>query len=512
MNERVYITTPIYYVNDKPHVGHAYTSIACDSLARFYKILGRDVFFLTGTDEHGLKIQQSAKAKDIDTQAFVDKMSKNFQELTNTLMLTNNDFIRTTSEQHKNGARHFWTSLSEKDEIYLDKYSGWYSVRDEAYYQENELVEGKAPTGSSVDWVEEASYFFRLSKWQQPLLDFYSQNPGFVYPQSRFNEVIKFVQNGLRDLSVSRTSFDWGVSVPQHEGHVMYVWLDALVNYITALGYPDNSSERLNKYWPATYHIVGKDILRFHAIYWPAFLMAVGMQPPKQIVAHGWWTVEKEKMSKSIGNVVDPIDIINEFGLDPFRYFLLREVPFGNDGDFSRDAVISRINSELANNIGNLINRVYTMTIKNFDSKIPQYGPLLESEKVIQEKIIHITEEYKNHFVNVEFSKALGSVVELVSISNKYIDTLKPWSLAKENQTERLSTILRLMLETIRIVATMTYPVMPLTSIKVLQSLSCFVDEKSLDYESLRNIKFLSDDSTLNKLDLLFPKIDKNLG
>ena len=315
MNQRIYITTPIYYVNDKPHVGHAYTSIACDSLARFYKTLGRDVFFLTGTDEHGLKIQQSAKAKDVDTQAFVDKMSKNFQELTNTLMLTNNDFIRTTSEQHKNGARYFWTSLSEKGEIYLDKYSGWYSVRDEAYYQENELVEGKAPTGSSVDWVEEASYFFRMSKWQQPLLDFYSQNPGFVYPQSRFNEVIKFVQNGLRDLSVSRTSFDWGVSVPQHEGHVMYVWLDALVNYITALGYPDNSSERLNKYWPATYHIVGKDILRFHAIYWPAFLMAVGMQPPKQIVAHGWWTVEKEKMSKSIGNVVDPIDIINELSL-----------------------------------------------------------------------------------------------------------------------------------------------------------------------------------------------------
>ena len=292
--KKIYITTPIYYVNDKPHVGHAYTSIACDCLSRFYRMMGVEVFFLTGTDEHGLKIQQTAEKKNIKIQTFVDDVSKNFQNLSKSLMLTNNSFIRTTSDEHKKSASFFWDSLVDKKQIYLDKYAGWYSVRDEAYYQEDEVIDGKAPSGSDVEWVEEPSYFFKLSDWQKPLLDFYNANPNFIKPLSRYNEVLRFVESGLRDLSVSRTSFTWGIKVPGDDKHVMYVWLDALVNYLSAIGYPNIKSENFKKFWPAEFHIVGKDILRFHGVYWPAFLMAADLPLPKTLVAHGWWTVEKE--------------------------------------------------------------------------------------------------------------------------------------------------------------------------------------------------------------------------
>jgi len=510
--KKIYITTPIYYVNDKPHVGHAYTSIACDSLSRFYRLMGCEVFFLTGTDEHGLKIQQSAENKNINVQDFVDSVSENFQSLSSSLMLTNDYFIRTTSENHKKSASFFWQTLVDRGQIYLDKYAGWYSIRDEAYYQEDEIVDGKAPSGSDVEWVEEPSYFFRLSEWQEPLIKFYRDNPDFISPKSRYNEVLKFVESGLRDLSVSRTSFTWGIKVPGNESHVMYVWLDALVNYLSAIGYPDVSSESFKKFWPADFHIVGKDILRFHGVYWPAFLMAADLPLPKRLVAHGWWTVEKEKMSKSLGNVVDPNEVVSEFGLDQFRYFLLREVPFGNDGDFSRESLIARINADLANNLGNLINRVFAMTAKNFDGKIPGYSDILESEHVLQNKIIDLVELFKKHFSATEFSKALSVVIEIVSLINKYIDTQKPWSLAKNENTSRLSTVLRTSLESIRVVSFLIYPVMPKSSLKILESLGFQEESLSFSPEKINNFNFLSEDWVVKSLDLLFPKIDKNIS
>lgn len=510
--KKIYITTPIYYVNDKPHVGHAYTSIACDSLARFYRLMGCEVFFLTGTDEHGLKIQQSAENKNINVQDFVDSVSENFQSLSSSLMLTNDYFIRTTSENHKKSASFFWQTLVDRGQIYLDKYAGWYSIRDEAYYQEDEIVDGKAPNGSDIEWVEEPSYFFRLSEWQEPLIKFYRDNPDFIAPKSRYNEVLKFVESGLRDLSVSRTSFTWGIKVPGNENHVMYVWLDALVNYLSAIGYPDLKGESFKKFWPADFHIVGKDILRFHGVYWPAFLMAANLPLPKRLVAHGWWTVEKEKMSKSLGNVVDPNEVVSEFGLDQFRYFLLREVPFGNDGDFSRESLIARINADLANNLGNLINRVFAMTAKNFNGKIPGYSDILESENALQNKIIDLVELFKKHFSATEFSKAISVIIEIVSLINKYIDTQKPWSLSKNENTSRLSTVLRTSLESIRVVSFLIYPVMPKSSLKILESLGFQEESLSFSPEKINNFNFLSEDWVVKSLDLLFPKIDKNIS
>ncbi len=509
---KIYITTPIYYVNDKPHVGHAYTSIACDTLARFYRAMGHEVFFLTGTDEHGLKIQQSAERNNTDTQTFVDSVSKNFENLTTSLMLTNNYFIRTTSEEHKKSASYFWEYLFNKEQIYLGKYAGWYSVRDEAYYQEEELINGQAPTGSDVEWVEEPSYFFKLSQWQEPLIKFYKENPDFIKPKSRYNEVLKFVESGLRDLSVSRTSFQWGIKVPSNHEHVMYVWLDALVNYLSAIGYPKLNSENFKKFWPADFHIVGKDILRFHGVYWPAFLMAADLPIPKKLIAHGWWTVEKEKMSKSLGNVVDPNDVIDEFGLDQFRYFLLREVPFGNDGDFSKDSLINRINSDLSNNFGNLINRVFSMIIKNFNGVIPKYFDLSESDKLLQSNIKVLIHNYKNQLHLTEFSKGISSIMEIVSLVNKYIDTEEPWRLAKENQKDKLSTVLRLSLESIRIATTLIYPVCPISALKVFKSIGVEEGSISMNVEYIENFAFLNEDLMIEKINLLFPKIDKKLS
>ena len=365
MSKPFFITTPIYYVNDKPHIGHAYTTLACDVRARFERLRGREVLFLTGTDEHGQKVEQSAKAKNIAPQDFTDEVSLLFRDLINTIGATPDDFIRTTENRHKIGAAVFWDVLQKNGAIYLDKYAGWYAVRDECYYQESELVNGKAPTGADVVWHEESSYFFRLSQYQQPLLDFYRNNPDFIAPKGRYHEVIKFVEGGLHDLSISRSTFSWGIPIPGDPKHVMYVWLDALTNYLTALGYPDTMDA-----WPADVHVVGKDILRFHAVYWPAFLMAAKMPLPKQIFAHGWWTNEGQKISKSLGNTIDPNDIIAEFGLDPVRYFLLKEVPFGQDGDFSRDKLLQRANVDLANDYGNLCQRTLSMIVKHNDGTI----------------------------------------------------------------------------------------------------------------------------------------------
>jgi methionyl-tRNA synthetase len=354
-----YVTTPIYYVNDAPHIGHAYTTLACDVLARFMRLDGRRVKFLTGTDEHGQKVEKSARAAGMEPQTFTDKVSQNFRDLAKAMKFSNDDFIRTTEPRHIRACQAIWLALKERGEIYLGKYAGWYAVRDEAFYGEDELTTGPggkklAPSGAEVEWVEEPSYFFQLSKWQEPLLRFYEANPDFIAPTSRRNEVISFVKAGLSDLSISRTSFTWGVPVPDDPAHIMYVWLDALTNYITAVGYPDTGSDEYKAFWPADLHMVGKDILRFHAIYWPAFLMGAGLAPPQRVFAHGWWTNEGQKISKSLGNVIDPLQLIERYGLDPVRYFLLREVPFGNDGDFSHRAMVNRLNGDLANDFGNL--------------------------------------------------------------------------------------------------------------------------------------------------------------
>ena len=370
-----YITTPIYYVNDSPHIGHAYTTLACDALARFMRLDGRDVFFLTGTDEHGQKVEKAARDRGTDPQAFTNEVSERFRELARAMGFSNDDFIRTTETRHKRAVMALWEKLVEFGDIYLGTYAGWYSVRDEAFYAESELVDGKAPTGAPVEWVEEPSYFFRLAAWQDRLLRFYEENPDFVLPATRRNEVVSFVKGGLQDLSVSRTSFTWGIPVPGDSRHVMYVWLDALTNYISAVDYPDTDSPMWQRFWPADVHVVGKDILRFHAVYWPAFLMSAGLPPPKRVFAHGWWTVEGQKMSKSLGNVVAPAELIQKYGLDQTRYFLLREIPFGNDGDFSHAAMVRRLNHDLANDFGNLAQRVLTLIQRNCDAQVPEPGP-----------------------------------------------------------------------------------------------------------------------------------------
>ena len=334
-----YITTPIYYVNEKPHVGHAYTTIACDILARFNKLCKNNVFFLTGTDEHGQKVEKAANNKKVNPQEFVNKMSKTFQDLIPALGCEINDFIRTSEERHKISAQYLWNNLVNNKQIYLSNYEGWYSIRDEAFFSENELTKKNnnffAPTGAPVEWVKEESYFFKLSEWGDKLLLFYKNNPQSIMPKSRYNEVISFIESGLKDISISRTTFSWGIKVPNTDNHIMYVWIDALCNYLTAIDYPNIDSNKFKKFWPAI-HIVGKDILRFHSVYWPAFLLAANLEPPKRVFAHGWWTNEGQKISKSLGNVIDPYEVISEYGLDQFRFFLFREVPFGNDGDFSK--------------------------------------------------------------------------------------------------------------------------------------------------------------------------------
>ena len=376
MNKNYYITTPIYYPSARPHMGHAYSSIIADFFARFKRIDGYKVYFLTGTDEHGLKIPRSAENKGVRTLDFCNEISQTFRDLSKTLNLTNTDFIRTTEDRHKDSVQHLWKELEKNDDIYLSKYSGWYSVSDEAFYNEDEIeeIDGKkfaTTSTSSVEWVDEESYFFRLSKWEKPLLDFYKDNPDFILPESRKNEVISFVKSGLKDLSVSRKSFSWGIKVPSNNDHIIYVWLDALTNYISALNYPDKKNILFKNFWPASVHIIGKDILRFHAIYWPAFLLAAKIDLPKRIFGHGWILSGDEKMSKSKGNILDPLKIIDKYGLDPLRYYLIKEVSFGNDGNISQDRLEDCINSDLANNFGNLCQRVTAFAIKNCEGKIP---------------------------------------------------------------------------------------------------------------------------------------------
>ena len=479
-----YITTPIYYVNDKPHIGHAYTTLACDVLARFKRLDGYDVMFLTGTDEHGQKVDKSAAAKGIAPQAFTDQVSQNFRDLAVHMNYTNDDFIRTTEERHKKACQALWNTLLEKGEIYLGSYDGWYSVRDEAFFAEKELIEKDgeklAPTGAPVEWVSEPSYFFKLSAWGDRLLEFYEQNPDFIAPQSRRNEVISFVKGGMHDLSVSRTSFKWGVPVPGDEDHVMYVWLDALTNYLTAIGYPDVDPAKLEKFWPADLHMVGKDILRFHAVYWPAFLLAAGIQPPKRVFAHGWWTNEGQKISKSIGNVIDPYDLTEKYGLDQTRYFLMREVPFGNDGDFAHGAMVSRMNSELANDLGNMCQRVLSMIHKNCNAAIPTPGEFTDADKAILSKAHGMLDTVRPLFDEQAFHKGLEAIWSLVGDANRYVDEMAPWGL-KKTDPERMETVLYVLAEVIRHVGILVQPIVPESAAKILDLLVLGDDQRGFE-------------------------------
>jgi len=473
MKQTRYVTTPIYYVNDKPHVGHAYTSVAADVLARWWRLQGYEVFFLTGTDEHGQKVEKAARDAGMNPQAFTDQVSQHFRDLAGTLGLSNDDFIRTTEARHKAACCALWEELARRDEIYLGHYEGWYAVRDEAFYGPDELTERDgvkyAPSGAPVEWVREPSHFFRLSKWQDWLLVFHEENRYFIQPESRRNEVIAFIKSGLQDLSVSRTSFRWGVPVPGDPSHVMYVWLDALTNYITAAGYPDTKAEHW-KFWPADVHFVGKDIVRFHAIYWPAFLKAAGLEPPKRVFAHGWWTIEGQKMSKSLGNVIDPVALVAEYGLDPLRYFLLREVPFGSDGDFSRKALIGRNNSELADALGNLANRTLSLIQRSCEGRLPDAALVRDTDKLFVDEVQTLPTEVRIRLESQEFQMALDAIMSAVRSANGYITVHAPWAL-KKTQPDRMLEVLRHLHDALRVFATVLQSFMPGTMAALLDQL-----------------------------------------
>lgn len=484
-----FITTPIYYVNDRPHIGHAYTSVACDVLARFKRLCGHPVYFLTGTDEHGLKVEKSARAAGVTPQALADANARHFRDLTQLMHISNDDFIRTTEPRHIAAAQHLWQVMEQGGHIYPGSYSGWYSVRDEAYYQEAELVDGPggrtAPTGAEVEWVEEPSFFFRLSAFSDRLLAFYDAHPGFIGPETRRNEVLRFVESGLKDLSISRTTFRWGIPVPGHPQHIMYVWLDALANYLSALGYPDAGNPLYARFWPAALHMVGKDIIRFHTVYWPAFLMAADLPLPERVFAHGWWTIEGEKMSKSLGNAVAPAALVEEFGLDQTRYFLMRDVPFGNDGNFSRQGMINRINSELSNNIGNLCQRTLSLIAKHCGGMIPQpgrYGPADEEVLAQAEKLEILPdgtgESLSELMDSQQFHLVLERILALSSSANAYIDAQAPWKLRQEDP-ERMRTVLYVLYCLIRKISIFLQPFTPDASCCMLDQLG--VPEQARD-------------------------------
>lgn len=503
-----YITTPIYYVNDTPHIGHAYTTIACDVIARFMRLNGKEVKFLTGTDEHGQKVEKSADKHGLSPEEFTNKLSLSFRKLGEVLNINNSDFIRTTEQRHKDSVKAFWQQLVASGNIYQGTYAGWYSTRDEAFYSESELQEnGLAPTGATVEWVTEESYFFALSKWQDKLLDFYDANPNFIQPKSRRNEVISFVKGGLQDLSISRTSFKWGIAVPDDEQHVIYVWLDALTNYISALGYPD-LNEDFAKFWPADAHVIGKDILRFHAVYWSAFLMAAGLELPKTIVAHGWWTNEGEKISKSLGNVIDPIKLIEEFGLDPVRYFLMRGVIFGNDGDYAHSSLVQYNNSELANKIGNLLQRTCAFIYKNCDAKMPQVNAdyikeLYETEFFIELQSI-VTRSVKE-MENFNINNVLDNIIKIAEQSNVYIDQQAPWAL-KDTDPAKMHQILYRLVESLRYIAILLQPFIPDSAAKMLDQLGISVTER--DFSCL-NIEFaIKAGRQIEKPEGIFPRLE----
>ncbi len=510
MDKNFYITTPIYYPSAKPHMGHAYSSIIADFFARFKKIDGFNVHFLTGTDEHGLKIQRAAEVKNVDTLKFCDEISETFRKLSKTLNLSNTDFIRTTEERHKKTVQYLWNILEKNDEIYLSKYSGWYSVSDEAFYNEDEIetIDGKKiaiNSKSEVEWVDEESYFFRLSKWEKPLLDFYEKNPDFISPKSRKNEIISFVKSGLKDLSVSRKSFSWGIKVPNNKDHIIYVWLDALTNYISALNYPNKENDLFKTFWPASIHLIGKDILRFHAVYWPAFLLAAKIELPKKVYGHGWILSGDEKMSKSKGNILDPLEIIEQYGLDPLRYYLIKEVSFGNDGNISQDRLEDCINSDLANNFGNLCQRVTAFAMNNCQGLIPKDIDFEKEDLVILDDFklnienirVKIDEQDVNYYINF--------IVNSLFVANKYFNDQEPWK--KKDNPKRMNTIVYTTFEIIRKISFMLYPIIPDSALKALKIFE--INENNINFSSIMNNNFLEQGKKFNKIGILFKKIEK---
>jgi methionyl-tRNA synthetase len=517
-SKNFYVTSPIYYVNDVPHIGHAYTSIACDVVARFKRLEGCNVRFLTGTDEHGQKVEKSAVARGKNPQQFCDEVSQKFRELAQIINLSNDDFIRTTEERHKKSAQEFWRILEKNGWIYKGTYEGWYALRDEAFYAEDELVNGKAPTGAEVAWHKEESYFFKLSAFQEKLLMLYEAAPDFIRPQSRFNEVVSFVKGGLKDLSISRTSFAWGVGVPESEKHVMYVWLDALTNYLSALGFPDEKNQLFQKFWhdasDSPLHIVGKDIVRFHAVYWPAFLMAANLNIPHTIYAHGWWTNEGQKISKSVGNVIDPLkelEWLESFGLnreaavDYFRYFLLREVPFGNDGDYNRVSFVTRINAELANNIGNLVQRSLSMIFKNNNAEIVDFSGFADAKDLL-ENTYQLKEKVAQKMANFSFDQAIAEILAHASKCNEWFNIKAPWNLKKENKLEEMNLVLSVIAENLRVIAIVLQPFCINLAPKILDILQIEKTARDLDFIDSKHA--LKSGHKIEEPKAIFPRLE----
>ncbi len=508
-NKKFYITTPIYYPSGQPHMGHAYSSIIADVIARFKRNDNYDVHFLTGTDEHGLKIQKAASKAGLKPLEYCNKISDIFRQLNVKLNLSNDDFIRTTEKRHFNSVQHLWKQLVDSGDIYLSKYKGWYSVSDEAYYNSDEIVEKNGKkistfSGSLVEWVEEESFFFKLSAWEDKLLEFYEKNKKFIIPVSRRNEVINFVKSGLKDLSISRTSFTWGIKVPNNEKHVIYVWLDALTNYLSALNYPNLNNDLYKKFWPASLHVIGKDILRFHAIYWPAFLLAANIEPPVKIFSHGWILSGEEKMSKSKGNILNPLEIIDIYGIDETRYYLMKEVSHGSDGNISLKSLENCINSDLANNYGNLCQRVFSFIKNNCANNVEAYKDKLDSDQKIINETKNIIGELRNLMEEQNINSYIKSVINISFLTNKYINDEEPWKL-KSSNVKRMNNILHLALEQIAKISILLNPIIPISTSKVLDALNVKKSNRNLSFLDGENI--LSEKISIAPLNILFKKI-----
>jgi methionyl-tRNA synthetase len=480
-----YVTTAISYPNGAPHIGHAYEMIATDAIARWKRLEEREVYFLTGTDEHGIKMVQTAAKEGIPVRELADRNASEFKKLAGALNLSNDDFIRTTEQRHHEASQAIWKKMeaSHNGDIFQSTYKGWYSVRDEAYFDESELTEkdGKrfAPSGAEVEWVEEPTYFFRLSAYQEKLLALYEENPDFIAPKERRNEIISFVKGGLQDLSISRTTFDWGIPVPGAEGHVMYVWVDALTNYITGLGYPDEQSELFKKFWPADLHVIGKDIIRFHTVYWPAFLMSAGLPVQHRVFAHGFLTVDGQKMSKSLGNVIDPFHLVETFGPDAVRYFFLREVSFGNDGDYSNEKLVNRVNADLANNLGNLAQRSLSMINKNCEAKVPALGELTDADKAIIAEVDEALEAAQKAMDQQLVHEATGAIIAALSSANNYFAGQEPWALKKTDPV-RMASVLYITADTVRRLSIPMQAFVPASATRLLDQLAVPANERTL--------------------------------